>query len=102
MAARSYFGKSAKNLTLAEGAMLAGLLKGPSFFNPDRHPERAKERLAYVLGRMQEDGVISGEEKDRALVSPTKLVAFEQKRRDPVFISSIFSAAKLNRTVSQA
>src|ERR1700731_2438703 len=52
MAARSYFGKSAKNLTLAEGAMLAGLLKGPSFFNPDHHPERAKEPLAYVLGRM--------------------------------------------------
>ena len=82
MAARSYFGKSAKNLTLAEGAMLAGLLKGPSFFNPDRHPERAKERLAYVLGRMQEDGVISAEDKDRALAAPPKLVAFEQKRRD--------------------
>src|ERR1700720_4225037 len=42
MAARSYFGKSAKDLTVAEGAMLAGLLKGPSFFNPDRHPDRAK------------------------------------------------------------
>jgi membrane carboxypeptidase/penicillin-binding protein len=82
MAARSYFGKAAKNLTLAEGAMLAGLLKGPSFFNPDRHPERAKERLAYVLGRMQEDGVISAEDKDRALAAPPKLVAFEQKRRD--------------------
>ena len=82
MAARSYFGKSAKNLTLAEGAMLAGLLKGPSFFNPDRHPERAKERLAYVLGRMQEDGVISAEDKDRALAAPPKLVAFEQRRRD--------------------
>ena len=82
MAARSYFGKSAKNLTLAEGAMLAGLLKGPSFFNPDRHPERAKERLAYVLGRMQEDGVISAEDKDHALAAPPKLVAFEQKRRD--------------------
>ena len=82
MAARSYFGKSAKNLTLAEGAMLAGLLKGPSFFNPDRHPERAKERLAYVLGRMQEDGVISAEDKDHALAAPPKLVAFEQRRRD--------------------
>jgi penicillin-binding protein 1A len=53
MAARSYFGKSAKDLTPAEGAMLAGLLKGPSYFNPDLHPDRAKERLAYVLGRMQ-------------------------------------------------
>ena len=66
MAARSYFGESAKNLTLAEGAMLAGLLKGPSYFNPDRHPDRAKERLGYVLGRMQEDGVISAAQKDQA------------------------------------
>src|SRR4249919_1336363 len=82
MAARSYFGKSAQDLSIAEGAMLAGLLKGPSFFNPDRHPDRAKERLAYVLGRMKEDGVISAEDKDRALAAPPKLLAFEQKRRD--------------------
>jgi membrane carboxypeptidase/penicillin-binding protein len=82
MAARSYFGKSAQDLTIAEGAMLAGLLKGPSFFNPDRHPDRAKERLAYVLGRMNEDGVVSAEDKDLALATPPKLVSFEQKRRD--------------------
>jgi membrane carboxypeptidase/penicillin-binding protein len=82
MAARSYFGKSAQDLTIAEGAMLAGLLKGPSFFNPDRHPDRAKERLAYVLGRMKEDGVISAEDKDRALAAPPKLLAFAQRRRD--------------------
>src|SRR5271169_2930130 len=82
MAARSYFGKSAKDLTVAEGAMLAGLLKGPSFFNPDRHPDRAKERLAYVLGRMQEDGSISTEQKEKALAAPPKLVTFERPRRD--------------------
>jgi penicillin-binding protein 1A len=85
MAARSYFGKSAKNLTLAEGAMLAGLLKGPSYFNPDRHPDRAKERLAYVLGRMQEDGVIGAEQKVQALAGLPKLVAFERPRRDSGF-----------------
>ena len=85
MAARSYFGKSVKNLTLAEGAMLAGLLKGPSFFNPDRHSERAKERLTYVLGRMQEDGVITAEDKDRALAAAPKLVPFELKRRNSGF-----------------
>ena len=55
LAARSYFGKPAKELTLAEGALLAGLTKGPNYFNPDRHPGRARERLAYVLSRMQED-----------------------------------------------
>ena len=55
LAARSYFGKQAKNLTLEEGALLAGLTKGPNYFNPDRHPGRAQERLAYVFSRMQED-----------------------------------------------
>ncbi len=82
IAARSYFGKSAKDLTLGEGAMLAGLLKGPSYFNPDRHPDRGKERLAYVLGRMQEDGVIDGAQKDAALAVPPKLVTFERPHRE--------------------
>jgi membrane carboxypeptidase/penicillin-binding protein len=85
MAARSYFGKPAKDLTLAEGAMLAGLLKGPSYFNPDRHPDRAKERLAYVLGRMQEDGVITSAQKDEAAGAPPKLVAYERPHRDSGF-----------------
>ncbi|HYA05299.1 MAG TPA: transglycosylase domain-containing protein, partial [Xanthobacteraceae bacterium] len=82
MAARAYFGKSAKDLTLAEGAMLAGLLKGPNFYNPDRHPGRAKERLTYVLDRMQEDGVITAAQKDQALASPPLLVAFQRPHRD--------------------
>ena len=85
MAARSYFGKSAKDLTLAEGAMLAGLLKGPNYYNPDRHPDRAKDRLAYVLGRMQEDGVITAAQKDQALAAPPKLVAFTHPHRDSGF-----------------
>ena len=61
MAARGYFGKPANELTLEEGALLAGLTKGPSYFNPDRHPGRAQERLAYVLSRLQEDGALAGE-----------------------------------------
>src|ERR1700729_1258609 len=85
MAARSYFGKSVKQLTLAEGAMLAGLLKGPSYFNPDRHPDRAKDRLGYVLGRMQEDGVITAAQKDAALATPPKLVAYTFPHRDSGF-----------------
>ena len=85
MAARSYFGKSAKDLTLTEGAMLAGLLKGPNYYNPDRHPDRSKERLGYVLDRMREDGVISTEQKDQALGTPPKLVAYRPPRRDTGF-----------------
>jgi penicillin-binding protein 1A len=85
MAARSYFGKSAKDLTLPQGAMLAGLLKGPNFYNPDRHADRARERLAYVLERMQEDGAISVAQKDEALAAPPKLVAYQLPRRDTGF-----------------
>ncbi len=85
MASRSYFGKSAKDLTLGEGAMLAGLLKGPSFYNPDRNPGRAKDRLAYVLGRMKDDGYITADQKDQALAAPPKLVAFERPHRDSGF-----------------
>jgi penicillin-binding protein 1A len=56
LAARTYFGKPAAALTVTEGAMLAGLTKGPTYYGPDKHPDRAQERLAYVLARMQEDG----------------------------------------------
>ena len=56
LAARTYFGKPAAALSVTEGAMLAGLTKGPTYYGPDKHPDRAQERLAYVLARMQEDG----------------------------------------------
>src|SRR4051812_15353211 len=85
MAARSYFGKSANALTVGEGALLAGLTKGPNYFNPDRHPERAQERLTYVLGRMQEDGAISADEMKRVLAAGPKLVVYETPRRDTGF-----------------
>jgi penicillin-binding protein 1A len=61
LAARSYFGKPVKDLTLNEGALLAGLTKGPTYFSPDRQPNRARERLAYVLNRMREDGMPGAE-----------------------------------------
>jgi penicillin-binding protein 1A len=85
MAAQSYFGKSADKLTLAEGAMLAGLTKGPNYFNPDRHPERARERESYVLDRMQEDGMISATEMQQALGQSLQMVAYDPTRRDTGF-----------------
>jgi membrane peptidoglycan carboxypeptidase len=85
MAARSYFGKSAKDLTLPEAAMIAGLLKGPSYYNPDRHPDRAKGRLTYVLDRMKDDGFISDQQKEAALAAPLKLAPFVRIERDSGF-----------------
>jgi penicillin-binding protein 1A len=64
-AARNYFNKSASELTVEEGALLAGLTKGPSYFNPDRQPARAQSRLAYVLGRMEADGMLTAAEASR-------------------------------------
>src|SRR3954471_6680779 len=85
MAAQSYFGKPAKSLTIAEGALLAGLPKGPNYYSPDRYPERARERLAYALSRMQEDGAISAEEMKRANAEMPRLAALERSRRDSGF-----------------
>ncbi len=82
MAARAYFGKPAHELTVAEGAFIAGLTKGPNYFSPDRHADRASERYDYVLTRMQEDGAISPDQLKRFVSASPKLVAYEKPRRD--------------------
>ena len=57
-AAQIYYGKPLKSITVAEAAMLAGLPKAPSSFNPVANPRRAKQRQLYVLRRMRELGYI--------------------------------------------
>jgi len=69
-AARIYFGKDLAHLDLAEMAMLAGLPKAPSSFNPVANPRRAKLRQQYVLRRMHELGFIGQAEYDQALAAP--------------------------------
>lgn len=85
LAARSYFGKAVKDLTLAEGAFLAGLTKGPSYYNPDRYRDRAHERLAYVLSRMKEDGAITAAQATEAEAERLNFAAFTRVRRDTGF-----------------
>src|SRR6266540_1154841 len=80
MAAHSYFGKPAKELTLEEGALLAGLTKGPNYYSPDRHPGRAQERLAYVLSRLQDDGVTVPEQDGKRLPALPALIAYQPRR----------------------
>lgn len=58
-AAQKYFDKSARYLTISESALLAGLMKAPSAYNPIRHPEKAKARQKLVLNAMFEEGYIS-------------------------------------------
>jgi penicillin-binding protein 1A len=66
-AARTYFGKPMDKLSLAETAMLAGLPKGPSLYNPVINPQRAQARQHYVLGRMKSLRMITDAEYRKAL-----------------------------------
>ncbi|MBL8334300.1 MAG: penicillin-binding protein 1A [Rubrivivax sp.] len=66
-AADVYFGKPLKDLTIAEAAMLAGLPKAPSAYNPIANPRRAKIRQRYIIDRMYENAFITEEQRDAAL-----------------------------------
>ena len=77
-AAEVYFGKRVDHLTVAEGAMLAGLVKGPSKFSPQVNMKRARERQLYVLGRMHEDGYISTAQLQSARREPLGLIDHER------------------------
>ncbi|WP_080402098.1 penicillin-binding protein 1A [Burkholderia ubonensis] len=69
-AARVYFGKDLKDITLAEAAMLAGLPKAPSAYNPVVNPKRAKVRQEYILQRMLELNFITREQYGEAIAQP--------------------------------
>ncbi|GLQ23459.1 penicillin-binding protein 1A [Algimonas ampicilliniresistens] len=68
-----YFGKSARDLNLAEAAMLAGLAQAPSRFNPTRHYERALTRSHLVLRRMRANVFITEAEYEAALANPPEI-----------------------------
>ena len=66
-ASENYFGKSSRDMNLAECAILAGLPQAPSRYSPFRFPERAKQRQIYVLNRMVEEGYISNIQATEAI-----------------------------------
>ena len=72
-AANVYFGKDAKDLTVEEAAMLVGMVKNPSLYNPARYPERTTARRNVVLELMQKAGKITKEECDSLKQIPIKL-----------------------------
>ena len=65
-AAEAYFGKDLKSLSIAEAAMLAGLPKAPSAYNPIANPKRARSRQLYIIERMLENGFINAEQAAKA------------------------------------
>ena len=65
-ACETYFGKPLKDITIAEAAMLAGLPKAPSAYNPIKNPRRARIRQQYIIERMLENGFITAQEAQNA------------------------------------
>ncbi|TQV71717.1 penicillin-binding protein 1B [Exilibacterium tricleocarpae] len=80
LAARHYFGKPLDELALPQIALLVGLVKGASFYNPWSYPQRAKQRRDLVLTLMAEAALISVEEKEAAIGSSLGVVASDKRR----------------------
>ena len=86
-ASQTYFGKKAKDLTLSESALLAGLPEAPTTYSPfGSHPELAKSRQKTVLSRMLEQGYIKKDEFDLALSQSLEYEEFVNEIRAPHFV----------------
>ena len=72
-ASEAYFGKPLKNISIAEAAMLAGLPKAPSAYNPIVNPKRARARQLYIIERMEENGFITKEQAAAAKQEELKI-----------------------------
>jgi penicillin-binding protein 1A len=72
-ASEAYYGKPLKDITIAEAAMLAGLPKAPSAYNPISNPKRARSRQLHILDRMVENGFITAAQALEAKNEPLKL-----------------------------
>lgn len=88
-AAQHYFGKSAKDLTLPEAAMLAGLPQAPTAYSPLANPNSAKARQAHVLNRMVIAGYLTDEQAKEALDQELVYAEQEQPLQAPHFVNYV-------------
>jgi penicillin-binding protein 1A len=88
----TYFNKPIKDISVAEAAMLAGLPKAPSAYNPVRNPKRATIRQQYIIDRMYDNGFINEEERDKAKAEQLR---YRTKAPIPVHAEYAAEAARL-------
>ena len=89
-ASEFYFSKTAKQLTLPEATLLAGLPKGPSYYSPINHPDRAMKRRNLVINAVLEDGKITAAQADEARSVPLVLhLAHDPNSLAPYFVEEI-------------
>ncbi|BBO78634.1 penicillin-binding protein [Desulfosarcina widdelii] len=92
-ASRTFFGKSAGELNLAEASLLAGLPKSPTRYNPFRYPERARKRQQVVLQRMVATGMISSQEAEAASAASAELRTQTRPLRvDSYFLDAVMKS----------
>ncbi len=96
-ASEAYFSKSIQNLTMAEAAMLAGMIQRPSYFNPYRHPERVKERRNVVLSLMRQNGYATDREYAVASDSPLHVVQGASESSDAPYFVDLLNDELQNR-----
>ena len=87
-AARAYFGKSARDLTLSEAIFLAGLPQAPTRLNPWRHPEEAGRKYARSLARLVQLGFID-RDQEQLLAQPPKAEHADPSRLAPHFVDAV-------------
>jgi len=85
-AANTYFSKEPKDLSVAESAVLIGLCKNPSYFNPVRHPERCTERRNVVLHQMVKAGYITEADYDKYAAEPLNLKFHVADHKDGIAV----------------
>ena len=102
-AAQRYFGKSAADVTPAEAAMLAGLLRAPSRFAPTNDLARAQERATIIVGLMEEQGYLSPEQAAQARANPAVLSPAAAARTGGAFADWVMSTGPdfLTRTTTE-
>jgi len=89
-ASEFYFSKPAKQLTLPEAALLAGLPKGPTYYSPINHPDRAQKRRNLVINAMLEDGKVTAAQANDARSAPVTLhLAHDPNSLAPYFVEEI-------------
>ncbi|KAA0955695.1 PBP1A family penicillin-binding protein [Sporosarcina sp. ANT_H38] len=96
-ASKFYFGKSAKDLTLEESAVITAIAKGPSVYSPIENPEKSRERTLLVLSLMEAQGYITERQEERATNEKLTLKNREwadSKRVAPYFLDEVWREAE--------
>lgn len=91
-AAEFWFGRSLDSLTTEQTALLIGMVKGPSYYDPRRNPERAKQRRDFVLAKLHENDLIDAAEYKRAVAAPlgiAKTPGMAAANRFPAYVDLV-------------